>query len=44
MEQEIIEMKNIVEKMSWPCNITQLYICDPNLGRVYYRIKYGKVW
>ena len=41
MEQEIIEMKNIVKNELTVQHYTT--ICDPNLGRVYYKIKYGKV-
>ena len=41
MEQEIIEMKNIVKNELTVQHYT--IICDPNLGRVYYKIKYGKV-
>ena len=42
MEQEIIEMKNIVKNELTVQHDT--IICDPYLGRVYYKIKYGKVW
>ena len=47
MEQEIIVllvflMKNIVKNELTVQHDT--IICDPYLGRVYYKIKYGKVW
>ena len=41
MEQEIIEMKNIVKNELTVQHDT--IICEPYLGRVYYKIKYGKV-
>ena len=41
MEHEIIEMKNIVKNELTVQHDT--IICDPYLGRVYYKIKYGKV-
>ena len=42
MEQEIIEMKYIVKNELTVQHDT--IICDPfYLGRVYYKIKYGKV-
>ena len=42
MEQEIIEMKNIVKNEELTVQHDTI-ICDPYLGRVYYKIKYGKV-
>ena len=41
MEQEIIEMINIVKNELTVQHDT--IICEPYLGRVYYKIKYGKV-
>ena len=41
MEQEIIEMKNIIKNELTVQHDT--IFCDPYLGRVYYKIKYGKV-